>query len=227
MDESEKAIHEFNSFNDFFVRKLRHSARSIGKGLVSPADGKVVAFNEVSDWDTFFIKGEAFSLMTFLKNDPLYKSYLDGTILIVRLAPADYHRFHFPASGKISETHKLNGAYYSVSPYAVKENFKIYYDNKREYSILETEDFGNLLICEIGATMVGKIVQSYTPGSMVKKGDEKGYFSFGGSSVLLLLEKGKVKIHRDIIENTKSGYESKVTMGESLGEPYSTSRDSK
>jgi len=218
MAESEKDIHEFRSFNDFFSRRLQPGSRLIGQGLVSPADGKVIAFDKVSQWDTFFVKGSEFSLQTFIRDDGLCERFADGTMIIVRLAPADYHRFHFPASGETSGTTNFEGAYYSVSPYAVKDNFGIFCQNKREYSLLETEDFGAIFISEIAATMVGTIVQSYKPGTRVEKGQEKGYFAFGGSSVLLLLEQGRVKVHGDIIENTKQGYESRVLMGESIGD---------
>ncbi len=139
-------------------------------------------------------------------------------MIIVRLAPADYHRYHFPANGKIGSGNKIDGYYYSVSPYAIKDNFGVFCENKRELTTLETSEYGDILISEIGATMVGGIEQTYTPHTDVKKGEEKGYFTFGGSSVLLLFEKGKVRIDDDILKNTKNGYETKVSVGEKIGE---------
>jgi len=118
----------------------------------------------------------------------------------------------------VGTRNKINGYYYSVSPYAIKDNFKIFCDNKREITTLETENYGDVIISEIGATMVGGIEQTYIPNRDVKKGEEKGYFTFGGSSVLLLFEPGKIKIDNDILENTKKGYETKVSMGEKIGE---------
>jgi phosphatidylserine decarboxylase len=218
MEESLKQLGEFESFNDFFYRKLRPGSRKIGDGVVSPADGKVIGFQNVREWDTFFVKGSEFSLKSYLKDDKLYEKYKDGSMLIVRLAPADYHRFHFPLDGIIGETTKISGYYYSVSPYAIKNNFKIFCENKREITILDTKSHGDVVISEIGATMVGGIIQTFTPNSSVKKGSEKGYFKFGGSSVMLLFEKGKINIDKDILENTKNNYETKVYMGEKIGE---------
>ncbi|MCS5421915.1 MULTISPECIES: phosphatidylserine decarboxylase [Psychrilyobacter] len=218
MNESQKKVGDFTSFNDFFYRKLKPNARKIEDGLVSPADGKAVGFEKINDWDKFFVKGSEFCLEKYLNNKELLEKYKGGSMIIVRLAPADYHRYHFPADGKIGSRNKIDGYYYSVSPYAIKENFGVFCENKRELTTLETSEYGDVLISEIGATMVGGIEQTYTPDTHVKKGEEKGYFTFGGSSVLLLFEKGKVMIDDDILKNTKNGYETKVYMGEKIGE---------
>lgn len=137
--------------------------------------------------------------------------------MIIRLAPIDYHRFHFPVDGEISESKLIDGVYYSVSTHAIKKNFRILCENKREYSILKTEKFGDIAMFEVGATMVGGIKQSYKSNSYVKKGEEKGYFYFGGSTCVLVFERGKVKIDEDLLENTKKGIETKVYMGEKIG----------
>lgn len=220
MSESKLSLDDFNSFNDFFIRELKEEARKIDldeNSLVSPADGKILIFENLKEIDKFFIKGNEFSLKEFFNSEELEKKYLGGTMVIIRLAPVDYHRFHFPADGVIGESKLINGYYYSVSPYAIKQNFKIYTENKREYSILKTEKFGDILLSEIGATMVGGIKQSYTPNSFVKKGEEKGYFYFGGSSCIMFFEKGKVKFDEDILKNTLLGKETKLFMGERIG----------
>ena len=147
----------------------------------------------------------------------LAKKYEDGIFVIIRLAPVDYHRFHFPADGIIEDSHLINGDYYSVSTHAIRRNFRIFCENKREYSILKTQKFGDIVMIEVGATMVGGIKQTYKPNSFVKKGQEKGYFYFGGSTCILVFEKGKVKLDKDLIENTKKGIETKVYMGEKIG----------
>lgn len=134
----------------------------------------------------------------------------------MRLAPADYHRFHFPTAGKISETKKIKGYYYSVSTHAIKRNFRIFCENKREYAILSTKQFGNIAMIDVGATMVGSIVQTYKENSFVEKGDEKGYFLFGGSTCILVFEKDKIQVDEDIIENTKNGIETRIYMGEKI-----------
>lgn len=221
MKESLKSIEEFKSFNDFFIRKLKDNARPIDSSedsLVSPADGKILAFENLNILQNFFVKGDEFTLKEYLKDETLAEKYKDGTFLIIRLAPVDYHRFHFPASGTISPSKEIDGYYYSVSPYAIRRNFRIFCENKREYSILSTEKFGDILLSEIGATMVGTILQTYTPNTFVKKGEEKGYFLFGGSSCILLFEKNKIKIDSDILENSKNGIETKIFMGEKIGE---------
>lgn len=220
MEESIKSVEEFNSFNDFFIRKLKSGAREIDTAedvLVSPADGKILLFNDIKELSKFFVKGNEFTLSEFLQDESLVEKFKNGTMAIIRLAPVDYHRFHFPASGFIGETRKISGYYYSVSPIAIRNNFKIFCENKREYSILKSENFGDILLSEIGATMVGGIVQSYTANSSVKKGEEKGYFFFGGSSCILLFEKDKVLFDSDIVENSSKGIETKIYMGERIG----------
>lgn len=207
---------KFRNFNNFFFRKIKASARPIGAHIVSPADGKAVAFQNINASSSFYIKGSEFSLRDFLQDDKLAEKYQNGAMIIIRLAPTDYHRYHFPASGMISESKKIKGRYFSVSPLALKKNLEIFCQNHREYSILKTEEYGEILISEIGATMVGSIIQTYTKESSVKKGHEKGYFAFGGSTLLLLFEEGKVVIDQDILEHTINGYETEVRMGETI-----------
>lgn len=219
MGEVLRSVNDFSTLNDFFIRRLKPESRPIERdvnAIVSPADGKTLGFTEIDGLDTFFVKGHQFSIEKLLQDQSLSKRYAGGTLLIFRLAPADYHRFHFPANGRISKSTRINGAYYSVSPYAVKKRMKIYWENTREYSVLTTVNAGDILLCEIGATMVGSIVQNYLPDTEVIKGDEKGWFSFGGSTVIVLFEKNRVKIDTDIIENTRKGYETTIRVGEKL-----------
>ncbi len=220
MAESKKNIDEFNSFNEFFIRELKDGAREIDMNentLVSPADGKIFVYETLSEVNKFFLKGDEFTLQEFFKDDFLAEKYKDGVFMIVRLAPVDYHRYHFPADGLINKSRLVEGYYYSVSPHAIKKNFRIYCENKREYSTLKTEKFGDIIISEIAATMVGGITQTYTPDAFIKKGDEKGYFYFGGSTVIMIFEKGKVAVDKDLILNSQNGIETKVYMGEKIG----------
>lgn len=219
MNDYARNINEYKSFNDFFYRELKTGARTIDRTesvLVSPADGKILAYENLKEKDKFFVKGSEFTLEEFFSDKELAKKYEDGTFVIVRLAPADYHRFHFPTAGKISETKKIKGYYYSVSTHAIKRNFRIFCENKREYSILSTKQFGDIAMIDVGATMVGSIVQTYKENSFVEKGDEKGYFLFGGSTCILVFEKDKIQIDEDIIENTKNGIETRIYMGEKI-----------
>ena len=218
--EAKKRVEEFKSFNDFFYRELKEGARTVDyreNVLASPADGKILAFENLDIEKEFYIKGDKFTLEEFFADKELANKYKNGVFMIIRLAPIDYHRFHFPADGEISESKLIDGVYYSVSTHAIKKNFRILCENKREYSILKTEKFGDIAMFEVGATMVGGIKQSYKSNSYVKKGEEKGYFYFGGSTCVLVFERGKVKIDEDLLENTKKGIDTKVYMGEKIG----------
>ena len=137
-------------------------------------------------------------------------------MLIIRLCPADYHRFHFPIDGTICYEKKIEGDYFSVSPIAVKKMLEIFCLNKREYCLIENKNFGNVLMAEIGATMVGSIVQTYEE-NVSEKGKEKGYFKFGGSSIILIFEKNKIKIDDDLLNNFNNDMETRILMGEKLG----------
>ena len=210
---------EFKNFNDFFTRKLKYEARPIDISTniaVSPADGKILAYADISNSD-FIIKGFRFDVFSFLDNPDLAQKYHDGALLIIRLAPVDYHRFHFPVSGNISLNKKIEGDYYSVNPFALRKKAQIFCLNKREYTILSNPLFGDIIMAEVGATMVGSIEQTFK-GSSVNKGEEKGYFKFGGSTVVMLFEKSKIHIDEDLLLHTAMGYETTVKMGERIGE---------
>lgn len=219
MTEAEKSINEFTSFNDFFYRKLKPNARPIQNGFVSPGDGKLLAFENVADVHNFFVKGREFTLSEFLNDTSLAEKHKNASLLILRLAPNDYHRFHFPFDGVPSATTKVKGNYLSVSPYALASNFtRVFCENKREYLTLNNPEKGDILIAPVGATMVGSIIETYTKDKPINKGDEMGYFAFGGSTIVLLVAKDKLKIDSDILQNSKNGYETFVKMGEKIAE---------
>lgn len=221
MSITEKAENEFNSFNDFFTRKLKPYARPFSNEkniLISPADGRLLAYENIDLNNIMQIKGINYSLNDLIQNEAIASKYVGGTCLIFRLCPTDYHRFHFIDSGLCEKSNKINGSYYSVNPVALKKIPKLFCENKREWSVFHSENFKDILYVEVGATCVGSILQSYTPNSKIKKGDEKGYFKFGGSTVVLFLQKAAAKIDADIIEQTKLGFETKILMGEKIGE---------
>ena len=218
MSEANKSIDEFSSFNDFFYRTLKPTARPIENGFVSPGDGKLLAFENIADVHNFFIKGREFTLEEFLNDKELATTHKDAALLILRLAPNDYHRYHFPYSGTPSPSTKIKGDYLSVSPYALAGNFTdVFCENKREYCILKTEEKGNILLAPVGATMVGSILETYTANKPLEKGDEMGYFAFGGSTIVMLVDKDKIKIDKDILNNTQNKIETFVKMGEKIG----------
>ena len=209
---------EFESFNDFFYRKLKPEARPINLDsnvVISPADGKVLVYQNISNQD-FIVKGYRLNLKEFLQNDELAKKYDGGSLLIFRLCPTDYHRYHFPLSGTVGEQTDIDGLYYSVNPIAIKKKVELFCLNKRVYSELHTTDFGDMIYSEVGATMVGSIIQTYTDNN-IDKGDEKGYFKFGGSTVVLIFEKDRITIDSDLIKNSNNTIETEVKMGERVG----------
>ncbi len=208
---------EFDSFNDFFTRKLKSDARSVAQDsdvVVSPADGKILVFDDISETD-FFVKGYRFNVYDFLNDSSLSEKYRTGTLMIIRLAPPDYHRFHFPVNGTVSANVKIAGDYFSVSPIALRNMAEIFCMNKREYVTIATHEFGDVIMAEVGAAMVGSIIQTYQAVD-AKKGTEKGFFKFGGSTVILLFEKNKIIIDKDLLKNSAKNLETTVKMGERI-----------
>ena len=160
--------------------------------LVSPADCRLNVFNSITDATKLWIKGKQFSVdelfgseaaETRAKYGPMF---LGGSLVIARLAPQDYHRWHFPVSGKLSARVPVDGCLYTVNPIAIKKELDVYTENKRMLHFVETKDFGTVCMVAVGATVVGSIHITAEDGATVKKGDEHGYFAFGGSTVLLL-----------------------------------------
>lgn len=220
MDISNKSINEFNSFNDFFIRTLNKNARPIDMNkdiLVSPGDGRLLSFTNISTDNLIQVKGITYSLSELIGDNKIAKEYEGGVCLVLRLCPTDYHRFHFVDSGVPLENHFIKGNYYSVNPVALERIPKLYCQNKREWSIFKSDNFGDIIHIEVGATCVGTIKQSYTPNKRVKKGDEKGYFKFGGSTTILFFKKDTIKIDEDILTQSNLGFETQVFMGERIG----------
>lgn len=215
-----KNIDEFENFNDFFARTLTPEARPIDYSeniLISPGDGRLSAFENIDLDKVVQIKGYTYSLKELIDDPKVAEEFEGGTCLILRLCPTDYHRFHFVDSGTCSESKKISGFYYSVNPIALNNVSELFCKNKREWSIFNSDNFGEILHVEVGATCVGTILQTYSPEKRVKKGEEKGYFKFGGSTTILFFKKDNIKIDSDIVEQTKLGFETKVNMGETIG----------
>ena len=209
----------FKSFNEFFYRKLKPSARPIAQSpVVFPADGRHLGFPDISAINSFFVKGQTFDLPALLGDATLAEKYAKGALVLSRLCPVDYHRFHFPAAGIPSETKNIPGPLFSVSPIALGKNLSYLWTNKRTICQLETENLGTILILEIGATCVGSIHQTYTLGKPVEKGQEKGYFAFGGSSTITIFEPEKVILAADLLENSAKQIELYAQIGSELGQ---------
>jgi len=216
IDSSEFVEKKFSSFNDFFIRKLKGETRPIDcdpETFVMPADGRYLVYPKFND---FVVKGKEFSIRQFLDSSELASRYADGSMAIIRLCPIDYHRFHFPCDGRASKARLINGFLYSVNPIALAKRISILSENKRMITEIQTERSGTVLYIEIGATSVGSIHQTYTPESNISKGQEKGYFEFGGSCIVLLFEKNRIAFDNDLITNTQNGLETRANFGQSL-----------
>lgn len=215
-------ISSFASFNDFFSRKLKPSARPIAaNAAVLPADGRHLAFPRVETGavTTIFAKGQAFDLEKLLGGDSdLARRYHGGALLCSRLCPTDYHRFHFPVSGTASAPRLVNGFLFSVNPIALSKRLAYLWENKREIIEIDSPVFGKVTQVVIGATNVGTIRTTFSPGTFYEKGAELGYFRFGGSFVATLFEPGKIAFAEDLVRNTAAGLETYAKMGTPLGD---------
>lgn len=217
---------DFKNFNDFFIRKLTKEARPINTNkniLISPGDGRLMAYTNIDINQLIQVKGITYSLSELIQDDEIAKEYNGGVCLVLRLCPTDYHRLHFIDNGTIKASNKVPGNYYSVNPTALERVPKLYCQNKREWSVFRSKNFGDIIHVEVGATCVGSIIQSYTPNQKVKKGDEKCYFKFGGSTTILFFKKNTITIDDDILLQSSFGFETKVNMGEKIGEKFTCS----
>ena len=200
-----QAPDSFRSFNEFFYRQLRPAARPINPddaSVVFPADGRHLGFERASAISGVFVKGQKFDLPELLGDATLAARYAGGALVLSRLCPVDYHRFHFPAEGVPGESRLIPGPLFSVSPIALRRRLSYLWTNKRVVTPLVTRRFGTVLLLEIGATCVGTIRQTFSPGQPVAKGTEQGYFAFGGSSTITLFEPGMVTLAPDLLDHS-------------------------
>lgn len=220
LGECSQPLDTFQSFNEFFARPLKEGARPIDPtpdGLVSPADGRALVFPRIDASTLSYIKWANIRLLDLFGHDEsLVKRFENGACCIVRLAPADYHRYHFPLAGVAGLTRIVPGRLHSVSPYALEQGIPVFCLNKRSLCELRVSSSSSILIMEVGALLVGSMNQTYEPGR-VEKGQEKGYFKFGGSTVILFFQKNSVVFDEDIIQRSSEGVETLVRMGEKIG----------
>jgi phosphatidylserine decarboxylase len=219
-DEFADLPESYRTFNEFFYRKLKAGARPIDPdpdSAIFPADGRHLGFQDVSKLAGIFVKGKVFDLRKLLGDEELAKRFQDGAMVLSRLCPVDYHRFHFPVAGVPGEPKLINGLLFSVSPIALRRNIHIFTENKRAVTRIESEQFGLVAMLEVGATNVGSFEYTFKPGVAVEKGAEKGYFKFGGSSTVTLFERGRIELARDLLEVSQGGMELYARMGDRLG----------
>lgn len=208
---------EYESFNDFFIRKIKIKNRVIDKNkesFISPCDSKLMYY-KISKDNTFKVKNSLYTVSSLIKDDVLSKKYEDGILLVFRLSPDDYHRYCYVDDGVIKLNYKIPGIFHSVNK-IVYDNYKVFKENTRECTLVETQNFKNIVYVEVGALLVGKI-NNYKINGNVNKAEEKGYFMYGGSTIILLIEKNTIKIDDDIIINSENGFETYVKYGEKIG----------
>ena len=221
VDEFTKSAFDYKTFNEFFHRALKPGVRPIAPGAkvaVFPADGRHLAFGDVQAAPGFYVKGATFSLEELVGDPATAAKFEGGAILISRLCPVDYHRFHFPVNGVPAESRRIDGWLYSVSPVALRHNLRYLVANKREVSLIDSPGFGLVCMVEVGATNVGSVRQYFLPGRPVAKGDEKGQFAFGGSCVITIFQRGRLRFDDDILEQSAQHIETYAKVGDRMGE---------
>lgn len=206
---------QYDSFNDFFIRKREVTFNSKNKNeLLSPADSKLSVYH-VSENLILRIKGSKYKIDDLLHDRKLANEYRGGLCLVFRLATNDYHRYHFIDDGKIIETNKIDGVLHTVR--SISEEYDVFVHNSREITVMNTVNFGKVTQIDVGALMIGKIKNRDV--KEFQRGDEKGYFEFGGSTIVMLFKKDtKIQIDSDIIRAGNMKMETKVRLGEKIGE---------
>ena len=209
---NDNQINDWHSFNDFFTRKKDVVIDEKINSLISVADSKILVY-QISDDTKLKIKNSVYSVSDIIKDDKLAAEYKNGTCLVFRLSVDDYHRYHYPDSGSLILNKKIPGVLHTVRP--ISDKYKVYSQNSREVNVLDMNHLGKVIQIEVGALMVGKIVNH--GHKEFEKGQEKGYFEFGGSTIVLLLKENAVILDDDIIKYSQQGIETKVFAGEKIG----------
>lgn len=222
IDLSDYTEREYPSFNAFFSRRIRPELRPIPEdphALISPCDGLLSAYR-IREGLVLPIKQSAYTVSGLLGGDAIAARYTDGVCLVFRLCVNHYHRYCYPDSGEKGDNIFLPGVLHTVRPIAL-EKFPVFLENCREYTVMETAHFGTVTQVEVGALLVGKIKNHQRAGSF-SRGQEKGMFLYGGSTVVLLLEGERVELPDSVFRETAEGREVPVRMGQILGTAAST-----
>jgi phosphatidylserine decarboxylase len=227
VDEFAKSPFDYKTFNEFFYRALKPAARPIALGervAVFPADGRHLIIPDMDNAPGFYVKGATFTLAELFddprrpaESEELARTFAGGAAVISRLCPVDYHRFHFPVGGELSEPRLIKGFLYSVSPVALRRYLKFLVQNKRMLTLIDSPVFGRVAMFEVGATNVGTIRQTFVPGRPAIKGDEKGAFAFGGSCVITLFQRDRIVFDSDLLGPPLEHLEVYARMGDRMG----------
>ena len=200
---------DYSSFNDFFTRKIKPDCRPVPEDLdvlISPCDCLATVY-PIQENTTFSIKNTEYTLRSLLRSPRLAKRFRGGYAYILRLTVEDYHRYLYSVSGKQSKNYHIDGTFHTVNPIA-NDYLPIYKENTREYTVIHSKEFGDVLQMEVGALLVGKI-SNHKQSTVVTRGEEKGFFEYGGSTIVVLTQKGRVTPRSDLLTNSKNGYETK------------------
>lgn len=224
-EEAEREWHTYKSFNDFFTRHLKPGCRTAAPGdniLCSPADGRLLVYPKISPHAKFPVKGAVRSLTELCKMNLPDANY---SVAVIRLAPIDYHRFHYPCDClDDGDTKKIPGKYHSVNPVAFKKAPDLFVENTRVVTPLSSPVFGKFYYLEIGAFGVGSIVNT-TMNKTHLKMDEKGFFKFGGSTVILIMSYSTVEFDSDLVNNSCNNMETLVRVGEKIASFHKRGED--
>jgi len=209
---------EYKNFAQFFAREKTGVAFPANPStLGSPCEGLVSVFNNIDPAQIITAKGTHFSLKELFADEELANQYEGGTMVSIRLTPANYHRMHFFDTGVVTSTRMIKGDLYSVSPLALRRVVRLYCRNKRALIQFQTENFGEVVLVEVGATFVGSIVHCFTEGEAVTRGDVASYFKPGGSLVLMFLKKDNFTPDPETLQRTIDGIETKTLIGAPIG----------
>ena len=213
-EKTEKA--NYRSFNDFFIRRIKPELRPVAMewdALISPCDGRL-SVEEISMDSRFQVKGRSYTMDELIRDEDLAAQYDGGTLLLFRLTVSDYHRYHYPDSGMKSDNTHIDGVFHTVHPIAVESRW-IYSENEREYFILHSDNFDDMLMIQVGALLVGRICNQHEK-AVVQRGQTAGWFEYGGSTVILCLKRGVAEIFPEIQEAARKA-EVRVKMGQRIG----------
>ena len=208
----------YDCFNAFFCRPIRKSLRPVpddAESFMAPCDGLLSAY-PITDGLVLPIKQSRYTIADLLGNDPAAADFQDGVCLVFRLCVQHYHRYTYLDDGMIVSKRFLPGELHTVRPIALAA-LPVFTRNCREYTIMDTKNFGRLAQIEVGAMLVGRVENYKGVGVTFRRGEEKGRFLYGGSTVVLLLQKDRAELDKELFENTENGLETPVKLGEVLG----------
>ena len=217
IDMDEYAQRSYRSFNDFFTRSIKPEARPIDRDpdtLISPCDGYMSAYR-ISGDSVFSIKDSYYNIEDLVGGSSIAGEYLNGTCLVLRLGVENYHRYCYIDDGFKSGNHRIPGRYHPVQPIVVRKQ-PVFVQNTREYTVLNTKNFGTVTQIEVGACLVGRICNHHE-SCIIHRGEEKGFFEFGGSTIVLLFKEGTVDIPQEVFDATLSDKEAIVKYGAAIG----------